>query len=170
MTKRTVLQIRLALCLDIAESLERHFGLANHPKYDAGEAALLIDGELPHTYDEASQEYEETRREEEGDAPAGPAKPSVLDELREALGFGADKKVSLVETIKAATERARALPELLAALRAVHAFFVQMVPCETGGETTLAVRLAPAGSFDVAKLVSDAIHKPEVRHLPGKGD
>lgn len=99
---RTVTQLRKSLCLDLAELLEQHFGLADHHRWDVDRAARLISCRLPLTYPEAEAEMDALR---ENIPAARNRTASVLDELRDALGLG--REISLVELIRAAAQRVK---------------------------------------------------------------
>ncbi len=103
--KRTALQKRRGLCLEIAEAVIDRYDA----EPDVDECGKLVDTMLPHTYDEAIE------RDAKLDAEIGknrpePTSPSLGERLRTALGLG--KEHDLKVALEAAIERIERLKQL----------------------------------------------------------
>lgn len=98
-----ITRARRKLILRIAEVLQGHFNLDTQTMktWDIDEACEIIDTELPATYDKMEAEFNTASTYVEVDRIG---KPTVLSQLREALGI-TDKKIPLIEIIKYAIER-----------------------------------------------------------------
>ncbi len=109
-----ILRARKALCLRIAESLERQFTL-QRAAYDVDEAADVIDGELPLAHAEAEAQCAEVEAAMAALEPSGPPVPSRLQRLRDALGH--DRGVNLGDSLDGAIERIERCKQAEALLR-----------------------------------------------------
>ncbi len=100
---RTVLQIRDAMCLEIAEALEAEFRLRTDLAWDNDRAAAVIRCRLPLTYAEAELEWEKLKKDYPDDRPAEPRPPGLGTRLREVLGM--DKDANLKQVLEEAIRR-----------------------------------------------------------------
>lgn len=115
--RNELLRKRRALCLRIAEQLERQYDL-RRTDWDTDEAGHLIEGLLPMTYAE-EEAFQEEAREELERLPPRQEKiqgHSLNLRLREALGL-MDVQVSLQQVLLAALERIERCTQAEAFLR-----------------------------------------------------